>query len=108
MSKANVDLVRSILAATERRDYGSAEWADPEIEYVFADGPTPGGWTGLAGMGGGWGDFLGAWHLAAKLPSSSRYSRARQDKWAGFRELVAPFPNGGIWTSTASSHRPHA
>ena len=56
---ANLDLVRSIYAAWERGDFGSAEWADPEIEY--ADGPSPGTWNGLDGMAEGFRDFLGAW-----------------------------------------------
>jgi ketosteroid isomerase-like protein len=56
-----VDLVRSIYAAWERGDYRLAEWANPEIEYVFADGPTAGTWTGLAGMSKAWRDFLVAW-----------------------------------------------
>ena len=46
----NLDLVRSILKATERGDYRSVDWADPEIEYVQADGPLPGAWTGHTGL----------------------------------------------------------
>jgi ketosteroid isomerase-like protein len=61
MSEENVELVRSITAAWERGDYNSVEWAHPEIEYLIADGPSPGSWTGVAGMTHGWVDFLRAW-----------------------------------------------
>jgi ketosteroid isomerase-like protein len=61
MPSANVDLVRSICAAWERGDYSAAEWAHPEIEYVAADGPSPGAWTGLAGMAEGAREGISAW-----------------------------------------------
>jgi ketosteroid isomerase-like protein len=61
MSQGNLDLVRSMYASWQRSDYSSAEWAHPEIETVIADGPTPGSWTGVAGMAEGWRDFLSAW-----------------------------------------------
>jgi ketosteroid isomerase-like protein len=57
----NLDLVRSLYPAWERGDYSSTEWAHPEIEFVIADGPSPGSWKGLAGSAEGWRDFLGAW-----------------------------------------------
>jgi ketosteroid isomerase-like protein len=58
---SNLDLVRSIRAAWERGDYGSADWAHPEIEYVTADGPSPGSWSGLAGMVEGSRDLFDVW-----------------------------------------------
>ena len=61
MASANVELVRSIYAAWERGDFSSAEWAHPEIEYVSADGPDPGSWTGLARMAETNRDFLSVW-----------------------------------------------
>ena len=56
-----MDFVRSIVADWERGDRTWAEWAHPEIEFVVADGPAPGRWTGLAGMAEGWRDALNAW-----------------------------------------------
>jgi ketosteroid isomerase-like protein len=57
----NLDLVRSIFTAWERGDFGTIEWAHPEIDWVMADGPVPGSWTGLAGMAEGWREFRSAW-----------------------------------------------
>src|SRR6476469_8210665 len=57
----NLDLVRSIYAAWERGDFSSSEWADPAIEFVYADGPERGRWTGLADLAEAWRDRLSAW-----------------------------------------------
>jgi ketosteroid isomerase-like protein len=61
MSSANLDLVSSIYATWERGDFSSAAWANPEIEYVHADGPDAGSWNGVAGMVEAFRDFLSAW-----------------------------------------------
>jgi ketosteroid isomerase-like protein len=58
---ANVELVRSIYADWERGDFGSVDWADPEIEWVMVDGPTPGRRTGSSAATREFGDFLRAW-----------------------------------------------
>ena len=60
MSQENLELVRAICAPWQRGDFGSVEWADPRIEFGFADGPTPGTWTGLAAMSEAWRAALGA------------------------------------------------
>jgi ketosteroid isomerase-like protein len=58
---ANLDLVRSIYASWERGEFDSADWAHPEIEYVSADGPDPGAWTGLVEMAENFRAWLGLW-----------------------------------------------
>lgn len=60
MARENLEIVRSILAAWGRGDYGSVDWAHREIEFTITDGPQPGSWIGLAGMAE-WGEFLNAW-----------------------------------------------
>src|SRR5262249_31066469 len=57
----NLDLGRSILAAHARGDFGSTEWAHPDIEFVVADGPSPGLWKGQAAMAAGIRDFQDTW-----------------------------------------------
>ena len=61
MAPANLDLVRVIYAAWERGEFDSAAWADPEIEYVQADGPNAQTSRGLAAMAHAFGDWLRAW-----------------------------------------------
>ena len=53
--------MRSIFAAWERGDYSSAVWAHPEAEFVAADGPDPGHWTGPDSMAKASRDFLSSW-----------------------------------------------
>jgi ketosteroid isomerase-like protein len=48
-------------SASERGDYSSADWAHPEMELVFVDGPSPGTWSGLAEVAKGWRSFLSTW-----------------------------------------------
>jgi ketosteroid isomerase-like protein len=60
-SSPNLDLVRALYAAWEHSEFTSTEWAHPDIEWVIADGPAPGTWTGLATVAEGFRDFLGVW-----------------------------------------------
>jgi ketosteroid isomerase-like protein len=62
MSSANLDLVRSIFAASERGDYfSSTEWMHPEIEFEIADGPSPTRRTGVRQTTEFWRDFVSNW-----------------------------------------------
>lgn len=54
----NLDLVRSIVTPWEHGDYRTVDWADGAIEYVHGDGPAPGRWIGITGMGEGWREML--------------------------------------------------
>jgi ketosteroid isomerase-like protein len=60
-ASTNLERVRSISSAWHRGDYSSVEWADPEIEFVIADGPEPGRWTGVEGLAPSLLDFQSAW-----------------------------------------------
>jgi hypothetical protein len=64
MASANLEFVRSIYATWEGGDFSSTNWAHPGIEFVIADGPDPGRWTGLAGMAQAWREVLSAWQDA--------------------------------------------
>ena len=57
----NLNLVRSIHKTWERGDFSSVEWAHPEIEYVYPEGPSPRSSTGLAEMADGLRGWLSAW-----------------------------------------------
>jgi ketosteroid isomerase-like protein len=56
-----LELVKSISTAWERGDYTCVDWADSEIEFVIADGPEPGRWTGRAELAPSLMDFRSAW-----------------------------------------------
>jgi hypothetical protein len=91
---ANLDLVRSIIAAHERGDYSSARWADPEIELVIADGPSPGRWTGLAGMAEGLRDWLSAWE--GFRSEASDYRQIDDERVLVFAQVSARGKRGGL------------
>jgi ketosteroid isomerase-like protein len=57
----NLDLVRSIYVDWERGDYSSVEWADPEGEWVWADGPEPDRGKDFAEARGEMRDLLRTW-----------------------------------------------
>jgi ketosteroid isomerase-like protein len=58
---AHLDLVRSIFADWERGDFSSADWADPEIDFVIVAGPMPSRFHGVPEMARGMREFLTAW-----------------------------------------------
>lgn len=105
MTSPNLALVRSIFAAWERGDFSSAEWADPAIEYVHADGPDPGVWIGLAEMADAFGYWLSAWQgYSAELDDCREladervivlYRRSGRGKTSGL-ELGNMYANGAI------------
>jgi hypothetical protein len=56
----NLDLVRSIFADWERGDFGSADWAHPEIVFESA-GFDATKTIGVAAMAERWREWMGAW-----------------------------------------------
>jgi hypothetical protein len=88
MASANVELVRSIYADWECGDFSRADWADPEIEYAHADGPSPGSWKGVPAMGSVFRDWLSAW-----------------DDWTAEAEEYRELDGGRVLVITTSSGR---
>jgi ketosteroid isomerase-like protein len=60
VTSANVQLVRRIFDRWERGDFSASDWAAPGIEFVLADGPNPGRWSGVAAMGRAWFEAISA------------------------------------------------
>ena len=58
---ANLDLVRSIVADWERGDFRRVDWADPEIEFAWVEGLSPGRRIGVRGMSEAMREMLDAW-----------------------------------------------
>jgi ketosteroid isomerase-like protein len=71
MSK-NLELVRSIFDAWGRGDFTSTDWAHPEIEYTWTDGPHPSSVKGLNGMAETTRYFMSAWEDWRVEPGSYR------------------------------------
>jgi ketosteroid isomerase-like protein len=67
-----MQLVRGLYEAWERGDFSSADWADPMIEYVIVDGPSPGHWQGLAGLRDAWREQANAWEDFGAEPDEFR------------------------------------
>ncbi len=82
MSQENVELVRSIYADWQRGDFSAVEWADPDIEFGFADGPEPGRWKGLAEMSKRYGEWLQGWREFRAAPE--RYITVDRERVLAF------------------------
>ena len=63
MSEENVEIVREIYRAWSRGDFSSAEWADPDIVFVFHSrrGAPEQIFRGPEAMREAWSEWLGAW-----------------------------------------------
>jgi len=73
MSNASVDLVRSIYADWERRDFTHTEWAREEMELVLrGGGPADGSPKGLPATRQGWREFLRQWEDRLMEPDEYR------------------------------------
>ena len=69
---ANLDLVKSIYAAWEKGDFGSADRADPEIDFAMAGGLIEGRWKGIDEMADAWGAMLAAYDALIAVPEEFR------------------------------------
>src|ERR687891_1549582 len=83
MSEENVEIVRSIYDAWAKGDFSSAEWADPDIEFVTPDDGLE--TRGAEPMAKKWGEFLGVWTDYAVLPEEFRDAGDRVLVFVRFR-----------------------
>ena len=72
MAAEHVELVRSIYERWAQGDYSGIDWADPEIEFVIADGLDRGSWRGVDQMGAVWGDAISTWEDFRVIPEEYR------------------------------------
>ena len=72
MARENVEVVRSLYERWAEGDYSAVDWADPEIEFVMADGLNRGAWRGIAEMGRAWGEEIRAWDDFRVIPEEYR------------------------------------
>src|ERR1700738_5549749 len=72
MASANVELVRSIFEAWGRGDFSAAAWAHTDSEFLLADGPITGTWTGSAGLAEASREEMGPMEHARIVPQDYR------------------------------------
>ena len=70
--ETNLEIVRSIYVDWARGDFSSVTWASPDVEFVFAGGPEPDSWHGLAGMSDAYREWLRAWEGFRAEPEEYR------------------------------------
>jgi ketosteroid isomerase-like protein len=91
---ANLELVRSIYSAWEQGDFRSADWAHPEIEFAFADGPEPGRSTGIDAMSERYAGWLRGWKDFRAVPE--RYFDVDENRILVFVHNTARGRSSGV------------
>jgi len=101
----NLDLVRSIYAGWERGDWGSADWAHPDIEFNIADGPVPVAVVGVAAMAASWQEWLSAWERFRLMVEEYRELDGERvlvlTRYSG-RGKTSGADIGEMWTNSAT------